>query len=423
MPTTMIDPKLILIAEGRGRKEFRNLDKLMDSISRLGVIHPLVVKPRSDGMFELIAGERRYRALCLLGRKEFPITLKEDISPTEMKEIELEENLCREDLQWDEQCELLRQLDELKRKSNPGWEQGDTASLTGSSPPAVSRDISLARQMKERPDLADRIRHLPKNVASRKIEQFKEQERLQRLEDKGLLEKTSSLHLGDAIEYLKTLPDESVDLIVTDPPYGIGEIERERGKSRGTIQTFLSEVAKSDNLNKEKVMWLLRDTLPEMIRVLKPSGHFYIFFDIPLYQGMVDLLAPLDCWVDPVPLIWDKGRPSAPFRGFTYMPCYEPILFGHKMPREKMLISPSKKILLFTETDAKEMKKHPFQKPQCILKYLIEQSSNIGDVVLDPFAGSGSTLIAAKRSGRSGIGSELNKDHYLNALSLLEKEL
>ena len=120
-----------------------------------------------------------------------------------------------------------------------------------------------------------------------------------------------------------------------------------------------------------------------------------------------------------VPLIWQKGSAAAMFKGYEYPSDYEPILFGHASEKTKRLMSPCRATLDFKPISAK-LKLHPFEKPQDLLRYLIEQSTMKGELVLDPFAGSGASLLAAKESGRSYLGFEIDKEHFLKAQARLQ---
>ena len=88
----LLHPQKIIVSRTRGRKDFKNIKTLVDSIQQYGLIHPcLVAKSEEEGKYNLIAGERRYRAMCLLGWSQLPCTDRDDLSPLEQKEVELEE--------------------------------------------------------------------------------------------------------------------------------------------------------------------------------------------------------------------------------------------------------------------------------------------------------------------------------------------
>jgi site-specific DNA-methyltransferase (adenine-specific) len=109
------------------------------------------------------------------------------------------------------------------------------------------------------------------------------------------------------------------------------------------------------------------------------------------------------------------------FSGYNYMSSYEPIIYGYKPDgARRRLAEPMKNILEFGPVPS-EQKVHGFQKPQDLLRCLIKQSSHQGETVLDPFAGSASTLLAARSLGRSAIGFELNQKNFTQGQKLLQE--
>ncbi len=422
----LLDIKKIRVPENRGRREFKNLKTLMNSMQRLGLAHPLVVAPKEE-LFELIAGERRYRSAILLGWTQIACTLRSDLSPIEQKELELEENIHREDLLWSEEIEITTQIDELKRElfgetlpgsNQKGWTQQKTADLIGKSKPFVSKQIKFAKLLRERPDIKEKIKDLPLNTALKQADMELQKERLERLQENNELEFLEEIQLGNCLKLINKVDSNSVDLLLTDPPFGIASDKME-GKKASPVESYKSVLKPNDNSTLGEVITLMENLVLEIVRVLKPARNFYIFFTPDLYPALVNMLKIVaSLWFDPTPIIWNKGRTTTPFRGYTYTPCYEMILFGGTLPRTHRLNGPAKKILDFSPISSKN-KTHPFQKPQLLLRFLIEQSTNLGDLVLDPFAGSGSTLLAAKNLGRGYLGFELDNDHFMKAQSLL----
>ncbi len=416
----LVDLKSIYVKEGRGRKEFKGIPDLMESIKNHGLLHPPVVVEK-DGKYELIAGERRYRAITLLGWEKLPVTLLEDVSELQKKELELEENIAREDLSWPEQIELYRQIDELKREiygskmqgdsKGDGWNTQKTAELVKVDRSNLQKQINFAKMLNDNPTLKETLKGLPLSTAMRKAKLIIEKEKVERVaKDKPI---QADILLGDCRELIKEIPDESVNLLLTDIPYGIKAIT----DGEKDYQAIVNE---KDNMEFKDTLSLMQDLIPELNRVLKPSSHFYIFFSINQYDFLYNEMNKKGFHVDPVPIVWDKRRTTTPFRGYSYSACYELCLFGHKLPRERMLSKPAKTIIEEKVTSIVD-KVHVFQKPISLLRFFLEQSTNLGDVVLDPFAGSGSTIIAAKALGRTGIGFEVNKENYCNAVAYIKK--
>lgn len=426
----LVPIRSLIVPPDRVRKDFSKLPQLIESIRKVGLLHPLVVTRREDGKYVLNAGESRMRALLLLGWSQAPVTFRDRLSDYEQKLIELEENLKRSDIEWSEHVEGLRQLDEANREihgsalpgaKSDGWTTEKTAASVNESASGVQIKIKFAKLLLSRPDLKAQLKDLPLQVAIRRAVQIQETERVQRLSSTGMLKLSSDILHGDARTLIKAIPDGSVDLVLTDPPFGITTLDEMEGKDRGTVQSYTSVMKPADNATSKEVHALMLELAPQLVRVLKPGGHVYVFFAFELEQELKQAFMMAGLVINPVPLIWDKGLTTAPFRGYDYSPCYEPILFGYKPPRTRRLVDPGATIIKGFAPDRAELKVHPFQKSQSLLRYFIKQSTLLGQRVLDPFVGSGSTVLAARECGRTGIGFELDEERFHQAQSRLMK--
>jgi site-specific DNA-methyltransferase (adenine-specific) len=189
------------------------------------------------------------------------------------------------------------------------------------------------------------------------------------------------------------LPNASVDLLLTDPPYGIGY------KARGTHPMIAGD---EDNA-------FVKDALRGCLKALRINRHFYVFGP--------DVVS--DLTVCPtVELIWDKGRLSA--GGSMDAPWssgHERITFGLYSPYKShrnvghgaVKMRRSSIIKVPKISNGRGSFVHPNQKPVELMRVLIEASSHFDEVVYDPFAGSGPTLVAAVEEGRRAIGCEIDE--------------
>jgi len=297
------------------------------------------------------------------------------------------------------------------------WSLKKLADKTGKSTATLSIQINLAKKLNERPDLKERVQNLPMYVAIKKVKQIEEQERMERLSKDGLLEIRHDLLLGSCVDLLADLSDSSIDLVITDPPFGIDVLEHDIISQKGgpsDSQSYKQVANANDNMARDDVMALLDEVIPLLFQKMKPGSHFYMFFGWSLYDHIVRKMRSEGFVVQHVPIIWDKGRTTTPFMGYYYASSYEPVLFGCKPPRDKRLINPCKDIVLHKPVESKK-KIHVFEKPLELLKYFILQSTNKGDLILDPFAGSGSSLVAGLELGRSVKGFELSKANFMRA--------
>jgi len=202
---------------------------------------------------------------------------------------------------------------------------------------------------------------------------------------------------GDCFELNKSIETESIDLIVTDPPYGM-EFQS------GYRKTKHEKIANDDNLD-----WL-PNWFDEQYRVLKNNSHAYVFcswHNVDVFK----IQAEKSGFEVKNILIWHKNNTGMGDLKGDYAPQYEFILFLNKGRRELNGRRDSNIIKCArTKND-----NHPTEKPSNLIQFLIEKSSNKGDLVLDNFFGSGSCAIACHNLGRRFIGHEIDKDRYDSA--------
>lgn len=191
----------------------------------------------------------------------------------------------------------------------------------------------------------------------------------------------NTIQLGDCIDYLKFIPDKSV-VVITDPPYGIGIDFQKKTVSSNPKHNRKELIAGNwdKNIPDKKIF-------NEIDRIAKHKIIFGAnYFNEYLEQGHKG-------WI-----VWDKGQ-----RDLTMSDC-EIIYTDYDVPT---------RIIEMNRCELKnDMTFHPTQKPLLLMKKIIEKYTNEEDIVLDCFAGSGSTLEACKIMNRKYIGIELNKKYY-----------
>ena len=216
---------------------------------------------------------------------------------------------------------------------------------------------------------------------------------------------------GDAIEFMKTLEDESVDLIVTDPPYKT-TARGNPGNTGGMLKSKIFMQGKVFKHNNVKPI----EYFPEFYRLLKDGSHCYVMTNHVNLQEMLNTATKCGFHFTKC-LIWNKGNK---IMGHYYMSQFEYILFFRKGKGKRInkcgtpdiLNVPNKK------TKGKDGKNiHDTEKPVELMKILIENSSQEGELVLDPFLGVGAVGIACKELGRDYIGVELDENYYNIACS------
>lgn len=207
----------------------------------------------------------------------------------------------------------------------------------------------------------------------------------------------TNLHLGDCLEIIKTIPDNSIDLLLTDPPYGIDFQSNHR-----------TSTPKFDKLpnDKHEALGLLDKTLELIEPKLKPNSHIYVFVSWKVLGEFKEVVGSRFNIKNV--LVWVKNNWSMGDMEGAYAQQYEMIIFAEK-GRRHLNGDRDTNILQF---DRVADLKHPTQKPVSLLKFLIEKSSQESETVLDPFMGSGSTCLAAKKLNRKYIGIEVDEQWY-----------
>src|SRR5215472_8643637 len=199
----------------------------------------------------------------------------------------------------------------------------------------------------------------------------------------------SAIYLGNALDVLGMLPDNSVDLILTDPPYGINYMSRSKSLP----------LTKISNDKASEAYELLDRVLALAEKKLKPDRHVYIFTNWQAFEGMAPVVKKY--FKLKGALAWIKNnRTRGDLKG-NYGYQYEMVLYAHK-GRRWLFGTRDSDVLYFDKVPTQYMQ-HPTEKPIKLLEYLIGKSTAVGEVVLDMFMGSGATCVAAKEAGRGYI--------------------
>ena len=219
---------------------------------------------------------------------------------------------------------------------------------------------------------------------------------------------------GDCLQLMKEIDNESIDLIVTDPPYKTTS-RGNAGNSGGMLQKKINMNGKVFKYNDIKPY----QYIPEFYRILKNGSHCYIMTNHVNLQSILNCAT--DCGFKFIKsLIWDKGNK---IMGQYYMSQFEYILFFRKGKGVKINNCGTSDIIRIPNKkqkgkDGKNL--HDTEKPVELMKILIENSSKENNIVLDPFVGIGSTGIACINTKRNFIGFELDENYFNIAKERLE---
>lgn len=433
----------IIISDNRQRQEFEaeSLVDLANSIAQIGLLHAPVMRQTPDGLV-LVAGERRLRAMSDLwamgggirhngvdyAPNMVPYVTLGDLSDLDAEEAELDENLKRRDLTWQEKSEAIARLHALRLRQaeliGANHTVGDTArelfpdrtqdlsnSQLGSYRDEARINIILADNLSN-PAIAKAKNTKDAMKILKKQEDQKKNAELAERVGRNFNSSIHQLHHTDCLVWLKNCPDNTFDVICTDPPYGMGA--ESFGDGAGTMGNA------EHHYDDTKSSWqvLMADLCPLLYRVGKPQSHLYMFCDIDNFHELKHLLKEAGWYVFRTPLINYKprsGRIPLPEHGPKRQ--WEMCLYAIK--GRKPVTGVYSDVI---STVLEENLTHGAQKPVELYVDLLKRSVRPGDVVLDAFAGTGTIFPAAHQLKCKAVGLEQSAEYYgiavqrLNAL-------
>ncbi|RKH64102.1 DNA-methyltransferase [Corallococcus aberystwythensis] len=217
---------------------------------------------------------------------------------------------------------------------------------------------------------------------------------------------TLTLFHADCRDALAGLPSESVDVLLTDPPYGMAY--ESKGKSGAAIRADGSRQG----------MRVFRQALTAAGPALKPDLHAFVFCHWESWPDFFDA-ASAHLKIKGA-LMWWKARGGMGDCAASFAPDYEVVLHGAGPKRRALAGKRHGAVLDGYPPVPARARTHPTEKPVNLLSYLLERSCPKGGLVLDPFAGSGATLVAAQALGLRAVGVELEERYCEAAARRLE---
>lgn len=228
---------------------------------------------------------------------------------------------------------------------------------------------------------------------------------------------------GDCITEMQKLETASIDAAITDPPYNLGDFMKNRAHNLGNMRKNNFVDAGWDNTPREPWENLMRDSFRELGRVLRPRAALVVFMSAIKVETIVEIAQQAGFYYKTTG-IWHKTNPMPRNMNLHYINSTESWIYFINSGRTGTFNNNGKPIHDFIETgltpvSEKAFGKHPTQKPLALMRHFVRTLTNEGDSVLDPFAGSGTTLVAASELGRNPIGIELDQTYSEIALKRL----
>lgn len=415
----------ITILPNRQRRQFdpAKMHEFSDGISKRGLLHPIILR-EENGTLILVAGERRLRAvtdLSDLGELikhdgevvpfgHIPYTLLTDLDRYDAEEAELEENIHRVDLTWQERAAAHERLANLRTGQ---------AMLRGEALPTVAA-IALEVRGSAEGSFHDTTRkelivakHLdkPEVQAAKSVDEafkiLKKQEQTEKHRALGVqvgTTFTADMHQvlnTDALEHLKGYMSDSFDCILTDPPYGMGADEfGDSGGLAAGAHAYRDDWTHAENCYVAAAV--------EGFRICKPRAHAYIFCDIGRFELVKAIFEAAGWEVFRTPLLWYKRHGSrAPWPEYGPQRKYESLLYAVKGKRPALRMAAD-----VLDHPADTNLGHAAQKPVALYRDLLSRTCLPGDSVIDPFCGTGPIFPAAHELRVKATGIERDTASY-----------
>lgn len=430
----------ITIPASRQRRDFDAgaLETLANSIANYGLLHPIVCmdsrqRRRQGSPLRLIAGERRFKAITALHAAGRGFSHDGEIVPHDsipyilvsnhnevhgfelrLREVELEENIQREDLTWQERVDALNDLHQIRSIANSEQTLSDTAKeITSSDARGPSRSTvrkEIARAQIVAPYLKDpevaKARSVSDafSIVARKVEA----EFVAELHRRGVGK--NSIHTlveGDLTILLPSFPTNTFTCTIADPPYGIDADNF--GSAARESHLYADDPERA---------WAIAETVArEAYRVSRSEAHLYMFCDIEMFVPLRDALNARAEWkVWRTPLVWSKGNLGHAPSGISGLRrSYELILWAQKGSKAFGQLWND-----VIEVATVRGKLHAAQKPVELYQTLLRRSCLPGDKVLDPCCGSGTIFPAANLTNVAATGIELDAAQVATARTRME---
>lgn len=409
--------KIFIDRDKRQRRQLKGIDDLAESISRTGLINPIVIR-REDG--QLVAGERRLTAVKQLGWTHISVQFTDELDPLQLHLIELEENTRRLDLTWQEECNAILEYDRLRKQLDPTWTRSNTASALGLSEQSVSDKMLVAAAL-EKGD--ERVKAAPKlSTAVGVVTRARERQRasiadaITRVEAPELVPDESvapvaPLICADFSEWAADYDGPRFNLIHCDFPYGVNADRHAQGaaKSFGGYE------------DGEEVYWNLVNTLSEaMNNVVAESAHLIFWFSMDYYHDTLNALNQMGWRVNPFPLIWFKSDNTGILPDASRGPrrVYETAFFASRGDRKVVQAVGN----AFAHP-GRNKEIHMSEKPRRMLRHFMRMVVDEYSHVLDPTCGSGNAVRVAKDLGaKQVLGIERDPEFHSLACDTFFKE-
>ncbi len=427
-----------IVVGKRHREDYpeASIKELAASIAAYGLLQPIVVRPLKGDRFSLVAGGRRLRAIVLMGTTRggngifwgwpnIPAHFVDNIPDHTLKEMELEENLRREDLDWKEESLAFLDYLETRQDVDSDFTVEQCAEALRVSKGTMVNYAVVGRALRGGHKLVTECntRAAAWNVLSRELDRAKDEEIAKFTADpsasiadltgedldlggigpehsqptpaavpRHLRAASLDIYPGSFLDFINEYEGPPFNFIHCDFPYGVGQHKSDQGGS-ATRDTYVDT---------EEVYWeLINLLIQRKDEILAPQAHIMFWFSMKFYSQTVGAFKRADFKVDPFPLIWYKSDKQGilpdPQRGPRRI--YETALLMSTGDRKvvKSVVNAIDYPL------AKHKAMHLSEKPQPVLDHFFTMLVDKSTRMLDPTCGCGGSIIAAERAGAQQV--------------------
>lgn len=233
------------------------------------------------------------------------------------------------------------------------------------------------------------------------------------------------LYNGDCVDEIRHLDERIVDLIITDPPYNLGNFMKNRDTNLVKMRENFFGAAGWDDLEFDDWEKSMDSFFAEAARVIKKGGSMIVFMAVIKVETLIRL-AEKNGFYYKTTGVWHKLNPMPRNMNLHFVNSTETWVYFTYKKRTGTFNNDGLVLHDFIETSItpngeRKFGKHPTQKPEQLLTHFIKVLSDEGDTVMDPFMGSGTTGVVAKRNNRNFIGIELNPEYFDMASKRIEE--
>lgn len=432
MTTNTIIVEQIKVGD-RMRVDLGDVEDLAQSIQRFGLIQPVVL----DDQNNLIAGGRRLAAAKALGWLSIPACYLGTLTEDERAELELEENVRRKDMTWQERVLAIETIHKKKQLNKAlageAWGVRETGELTGVHYAQVSYALWAAERIRtkdERVMACTNMNEVLKEMLQRKEDevlaslatepalysnQVDEGQTYKEQHPAAYVQTMNCLH-GDALSIMQNCISSGVffDHIITDPPYAINMDNIQQDGGGMDVSRTAEEHDEEENVH------LLEDFLELAYKVTNDHAFCVFWTDQDTWDSLKVIAEDYEWRVQRWPLIWVKTDPCQNMCAqYNYTKRAE-IAMVLRKPNATLACAQPSNWLLCAGVDKAQFS-HPFAKPVDLHTWVINAVSHPGQTILDPFAGSGTLPYAAILVGRNPWAIELVEGHRNECLENMKR--